>query len=184
MATQSHASTGRTPAYSLTKYTFSVLWIFSAFSVAQLADGYKFEFSSALIFCLTMGSIAGRIKSAIALGAYLGFTILLAHFIIALYSINYSTDQFFPSLWNALDLMLMAMMWISPLLTYVTAEFDKRIAFAFVALFAKPMQIATSHFDFSVLISAKQFIPDVRRLVDLWSGRAEFSRGPPSFVVT
>lgn len=183
MATKSHAEIKARASYSLTKYVFSTVWIFSGITLAQLADGYRFEFSSALIFSAVMAAIAGRIKSAIALGAYLSFTILLAHFLIALYSLSYSTDQFFPSLWSALDLMLMAMMWSSPILVLLADFFDQRLVDALTALLISAITIIKAKILLPVQMLKNSLFVRISSLADQWQRRVNSSRGPPLFVV-
>lgn len=157
--------------------------MFSAFLIAQIADGYQFKLSYAFLFCAVMGWLAGRIKSAIALGAYVGFSILLAHFIIATYSINYSTDRFFPSLWGPLDLLLMAMMWSSPVLVLIAEAFDNKIAKAFeVRLFKALVILKTTQ----VIPTGLKIVPlskNISKLANQIYLSATGSRAPPFHVV-
>lgn len=156
--------------------------MFSAFMVAQIADGYHFNLIHALAFCLGMSFFAARIKSAIILGAYVGFSIVLAHFIIATYSINFSSELFFPSYWNPLDLVLMAMMWLAPLIVIVADAFDTKIADALKATFFKAL----------VLIKTKKIEFPEPSISNIWKSvvlkdqfltSARTSRAPPFVVI-
>jgi hypothetical protein len=168
--------------YSLTRYLFSATWIFTAFSIAQLADGYQFNFSFALGFSAVMSLLAGRIKSAFALGAYVGFSILLAHFVIATYSINYSSDQFFPSFWGPLDLVLMGMMWASPLLVLIADSFDQHVSRVLAARIIQALVIIKSKFVINSRSTNSVSVVVVNKWLDQCQLGVNTSRAPPSFV--
>jgi hypothetical protein len=168
--------------YSLTRYLFSAIWIFTAFSIAQLADGYQFDFIYSFSFCALMSLVAGRIKSAFALGAYVGFSILLAHFVIATYSINYSSEQFFPSFWGPLDLVLVGMMWASPLLVLIADGFDQRISRVLAARIIKALVILKSKFVLNAASNNSVLVVFVNKWLDQCQLGVNTSRAPPLFV--
>lgn len=150
--------------------------------IAQIADGYHFNLLHALAFCLGMSFFAARIKSALILGAYVGFSILLAHFIIATYSINFSSELFFPSYWNPFDLVLMAMMWLAPLIVLIADVFDSKIGDALKARFFKAL----------VLLKAKKIEFPEPSISNIWESvvlkdqfltSAKTSRAPPFVVI-
>ena len=150
--------------------------------VAQIADGYHFNLVHGLAFCAGMSFFAARIKSAFVLGAYVGFSILLAHFIIATYSINFSSELFFPSFWNPFDLVLMAMMWLSPLLVIVADAFDTKIGDALKSRFFKALVLLkTKKIEFSAPSISSVWQTVV--LKDQFLISARTSRAPPFVVV-
>lgn len=169
-------------SYSFTRYAFSFIWIFTAFLVAQVADGYQFKITYALLFCAIMGAVAGRIKSALALGAYVGFSILLAHFVIATYSINYSSELFYPSFWGPLDLVLMAMMWMSPLLVLVADSFDRKISSALSSRVFKALEIVKAVFFVPVNNPKRFFLEFIENWFDQCDLGVQASRAPPLLI--
>lgn len=179
MTTVMHNKNRSRSNYSFTRYLFSVIWIFSAFLIAQLADGYQFNAVQGFLFSALLGIFAGRIKSTFLLGAYVGFSILLAHFLIATYSMKYSADQFFPSFWGPLDLLLMLMMWTSPLIVLIAEFFDTRIASAFEALLFTALYIFKSEFTKFWLIGTSQIETSVGHWFDQWTSTKNASRAPP-----
>ena len=168
--------------YSLTRYSFSVIWIFSAFLIAQIADGFKANLGLAMLFCLAMGSVAGKIKSPIALGAYVGFTIMLAHFGFAAYSMTYTSDQFFPSFWGPLDLLLALMMWTSPLIILFADAFDKRISSILAARIFTALAIIKTPFSLEIKSIRVALISRSNKLFDQCELAVNASRAPPLLI--
>lgn len=182
MLTRDAKSTPSQIEYSFTRFLFSAVWIFSAFTIAQLADGYSFNPLVGLLFSALLGVFAGQIKSTYVLGAYVAFTILLSHFSIAAYSMRYSADQFFPSFWGPLDFLLMVMMWSAPLIVIIAEFFDSRISEAFDALIVKALIIfkeqPRKYFEL-----IKHFVSShLRVLFDQWKSTTNSSRAPPLLI--
>ena len=173
----------RFKSYSFTRYIFSVAWIFSAFLFAQLADGYAFNPILGLVFSCVMGIFAGRIRSTFVLGAYVGFSILLAHFMIASYSMKYSADQFFPSFWGPLDLLIILMMWTAPLIVLIAEYFDLRIADAFASLIVTALGIFNTSLPVFKFQPSTKFQNFSKFLRDQWVSSFNISRAPPALVV-
>ncbi|MEY4493354.1 MAG: hypothetical protein RL355_703 [Actinomycetota bacterium] len=157
--------------------------MFSAFMIAQIADGYYFNVIHALLFCAAMSFFAAKIKSAFVLGAYVGMSILLAHFIIATYSINYSSELFFPSIWGPLDLLLMLMMWSSPLLVIIADAFDTKIGDALKLRLFKALVILKSQVTIIVEPTSSLNFWQIKVLQDQFLKNARTSRAPPFVVV-
>jgi hypothetical protein len=169
-------------SYSITRYAFSFIWIFTAFLVAQVADGYQFKITYALLFCAIMGAVAGRIKSAFALGAYVGFSILLAHFVIATYSINYSSELFYPSFWGPLDLVLMAMMWTAPLFVLLADSFDRKISRALTARIFRALEILKAVIYVPINNPKRLFVEFTENWSDQCAHGVKASRAPPLLI--
>lgn len=157
--------------------------MFSAFMIAQIADGYHFNVIHALLFCAAMSFFAGKIKSAFVLGAYVSMSILLAHFIIATYSINYSSELFFPSIWGPLDLLLMLMMWSSPLLIFIADSFDTKIGDALKLRLFKALVILKSQVAINAEPTNSLNFWQIKVLQDQFLNNARTSRAPPFAVV-
>lgn len=154
-------------------------WAAIALAMANTADGISIDLVALMLFGIGMGIIGHQIKSFLALSSFTISTVVTAVMISSYQGISVSAEQFFGTYFGIADVLVLALMWIGPLVAAVARNTDNRISEALLLAFTKSLKVASFELKTPRITIPAFAINSNEVWTDQFFYQIDFRRGPP-----
>ena len=154
-------------------------WAAVALAMANIADGISVDPYALVLFSTGMALIGHRIKTFCALSIFSITTVVTAVLVSSYQGIAVSAEQFFGTYFGIADVLVLALMWIGPLVAAVARNTDNRISEALLLAFTKSFKVASFELKTPRITIPAFAINSNEVWTDQFFYQIDFRRGPP-----
>lgn len=157
-------------------------WSAIALVMANIADGISIDPVAVLLFSVGIAFIGHRIQSYASFAMFSIITVLTAVLVSSYQGISVSSEQFFSPYFGFADLLLLIMMWVSPIAAWFTRNMDHRIIHTIKLMLSRTLNIEFPTIGVPAAITFTHFLHVNEVWSDQFFWRIDFRRGPPISV--